>query len=291
MRIGASNETGPALNNNTATDVDSVGNANLRISKDDGVGVVAPGQTMTYSIVYRNVATTTTATNVVITETPPLAVVSPLNTAGWTQVGNEFTRNLGSMAPGMTSTLTFAVQTLNGDADGTLVTNTVHIRADNDDVNQLADNVASDTDVVRVSGAPDLRITGASVVGLAVAGHPVAIVVTVTNAGPVATSLGFFSDVYADRAPVDRNDLGDSRADSGGILGAGQSRQINLAWTFATPGVHQLNFQVDTCDPLYCLNPSYGRVAESNEANNMFGPLIVDESAGGTFVYLPLLRR
>src|SRR5207244_12799060 len=41
VHIGASNETGPALKNNTATDVDSVGTENLRMRKDAGDGVGA----------------------------------------------------------------------------------------------------------------------------------------------------------------------------------------------------------------------------------------------------------
>ncbi len=277
--------------NNTATDVDLVLPPNLSVTQDDGTAVLTPMQIVTYTILYQNVGGAA-ATSVMLTETLPLAV-SVFNASGWTPAGGQYVRNLGTLAPGASGSATFAVQVNNNVSNGTLITNNVTILGGGENLSTLGDNSARDVDTVFVGGAPDLQISGASG-ALAVAGQPASVVVTVTNAGSAATPTWFFVDLYVDPSapPTNRSQLGNNFTTNGDLLAPGEWRRLSIPWTFASAGSHTLYLQADTCDgSTDCLDPSYGRVAESNEANNIFGPLLVNVTATGATIYLPLIRR
>jgi hypothetical protein len=75
-----------------------------------------------------------------------------------------------------------------------------------------------------------------------------------------------------------------------------ETRVIAHSLTISTGGAHHIYLQADTCDSASigagsnCTDPSYARVAEVNEANNIYGPLSVNVS-DVNFIYLPLVMR
>lgn len=79
-------------------------------------------------------------------------------------------------------------------------------------------------------------------------------------------------------------------------MGPGETKPLTFTLMFNTLGTHQLYFQADTCDTASigptgnCLDLSYGRVAETNEANNIFGPITVNIVASFRN-YLPLIHK
>ena len=278
--------------NNSASDVDLVLPPNIVVSLDDGTAIVAPNQILTYTITYRN-AGKSVASNVLLTETlPPGSLLNALSTTGWAPNGSQLTRNLGSVVPGGTGNLNFVVQVNGGLSNGATVTDSVTATTAGEDPATLGDNSARDVDIVATGGAPDLQIVGARA-QFATLGQPASIVVTVTNAGSVAATTWFFVDLYADRVPLARTDLGDTFLVSPGTLGPGQSQLLYFNWVFTSPGTHDLYFQADTCDtsPSDCTDPSYGRIAESNESNNTYGPLAVNVASAGSQLYLPAISR
>src|SRR5206468_13054936 len=113
--------------------------------------------------------------------------------------------------------------------------------------------------------------------------------------------------MYVDRAPANRPELGDY-SDSQSIslasrrqrsltpLAAGQSVRFNYYVTFNDLATHQLYFQADTCDTTggvpngNCPDASYGRIPETNEANNVSGPVAVTAVAA-TNLFLPDVQR
>ncbi|MBI5879828.1 MAG: DUF11 domain-containing protein [Chloroflexi bacterium] len=279
--------------NNLALDVDYMAGPHMVLVKDDGAAVVQPGQVLTYVLTYRN-SGATLATGLVITESPPAANVSIVDTTGWNAGAGIYTRSLPSLAPGALASVSFVVQVLPGAANGSLITNTATVRTPADSDPLSTDGAFRDVDLVSTAGAPDIRITGARIASGSVhAFEPTALVVTVTNAGPVGTGTWFFVDLYADQAPLARTQLGDLGAPPYYIvdaLGAGQTVTITYAVTFNRVGQNDLYLQADTCDyPGNCADPSYGRVAESNEANNILGPIQVTVLPGRLF--LPIIAR
>lgn len=268
--------------NNVATDVDYVTPANLRVFKYDEAAVVKPDQTTTYNIAVVNTGGAA-ASNVVITETPPLALVQVVSAPGWTPVGSAFVKSIGTLEPGASFNDTFTVRVLNSASNGSLITNTVRVNASNQDPSQTQFLTATDVNIV-ATGAPDLRIVAVNPED-AVAGQPTPFVVQITNAGTGPATTWFYTDMYVRRGtgspPADRTELGDTYVDSGTGMAPGENRLLTFNWTFALTGTYQIYFQIDTCDTSsigpsgLCLDPSYGRIPESNELNNIFGPVNV----------------
>lgn len=289
---------------NTSSDVDYIDPPHLVLQKDDGVAVVQPGQSLTYIFTYRNVGSTM-ANNIVLTETPPSSFVVIGSNPGWSPVGSAYVRSLPALAPGAVASTTFSLQVSPSTSNGALITNTARISADQATVS--SDNASTDVDVVSTTGGPDIRILGASV-GRAPLGQPTPVVITLTNAGAVGTNTWFFTDLYIDRVPTSRTDLGDSYASVASaqrtrpratvMIAAGllpnETRVVTINAVFNAVGSHQLYLQADTCDSSSvgptgnCLDLSYGRIAETNEANNVYGPVNV---MVGSNIYLPLIVR
>jgi hypothetical protein len=277
-------------NNNTAYDVDYVPAGNLSLMKDDGYALVDLNQTLVYTLWYGNHGGAIVA-NATITETPPLALVDVVNAAGWTQAGNAFVRSIGTVAPGAGGFVTFPVQVKATAPTGMLITNTAQIGAPTDDAGQTGDNAARDVDKVQPGGGPDLRILGVRAPDKAYLFQPVTFFITVTNAGSLGTGTSFFLDLYVDNAPASRSDLGQT-FETMGALGAGQTVVVPISWQFDALGSRNIWYQVDTCDqssPINCPDPSYGRVMESLESNNVFGPLTIEVQQFIT--YLPVIGR
>lgn len=126
-------------------------------------------------------------------------------------------------------------------------------------------------------GLPDLVVTGMTVdPPLPDVGQKANITVTVENQGLKATDTWFFADLYVDPAspPDDLTDLGTHYDYCPEMLEIGQSCLITFTHAFTSGGSHTLYAQVDTFDG-FNGNPDYGMVEESNEANNIYGPVSV----------------
>jgi uncharacterized repeat protein (TIGR01451 family) len=281
---------------NTAMDVDTVPPPDMYLFQDDGVAIVGANQFLTYTFYYRNMGGTL-AGSVVITETPP-ASVTIQDFSGWLQNGGTYSYTVGSVAPGATGTVAMAARVNSGVGLGTLLTSTSRIAAAAD--SNPANDRSTDVDIVQASG-PDLKITGVYT-GSPAVGLPETIVVTVTNIGTAGTTTWFYTDLYMDRVPLNRTDLGDdfkyisapatrhqpSKVES---LAPGQSVQVEYQVMFNDTTTHQLYFQADTCDLAgACLDASYGRIAETNEANNVFGPISLT-AVSPHVLYLPVVRK
>jgi len=176
--------TDPDPANNSATDIDTLTpQADLSITKTDGVTAVLPGGSVTYTIVASN-AGLSNATGATVTDTFPASLA-----ATWTCVGTLGGTCTAAGAGNISDTVnlpaggsvTYTVSaTVSPSATGTL-SNTATVTAPPGvtDSNQ-ANNSATDTDTV--TAVPDLSITKTAS-GSGVAGTNVTYVVTVTNSG------------------------------------------------------------------------------------------------------------
>jgi uncharacterized repeat protein (TIGR01451 family) len=120
---------------------------------------------------------------------------------------------------------------------------------------------------------PDLVVTDISVVpNPPEAGQSATVYVTVKNQGNQAVPYGnnFYVDFYVDRepAPLIRGDI--DWGVQGSWFGAGESRTLSGSYTF-TEGTHQLWGQADTDNT----------VVETNENNNVLGPMTLDVTSLG----------
>ncbi|CAG0970195.1 hypothetical protein ANRL4_01203 [Anaerolineae bacterium] len=135
---------------------------------------------------------------------------------------------------------------------------------------------------------PDLIVQSISVnPSSPVPNQPIVVTATLRNQGTAAATRRFDTDVYDDHTPAACNDYGWDYA-STNSLAVGQV--VTLTFThggFATAGTHSFYAQVDSgCD-----------VSESNETNNIYGPLQVQVAptatlpvrSGWNLVTLPLL--
>jgi uncharacterized repeat protein (TIGR01451 family) len=80
----------------------------LRISKDDGLTEVQPGDVLTYTIAITN-GGSSLARGVVVREQPPQGAII-VGGAPWRNVGNEWLADLGDLGPGDQQTLTFTIR-------------------------------------------------------------------------------------------------------------------------------------------------------------------------------------
>jgi uncharacterized repeat protein (TIGR01451 family) len=289
--------------NNAATDVDYINPANLDFFLDDGVGIVEVNQALVYTLTARNIGSSA-ATGVTFVVTPPaeLAISSP---PGWTQVGSTYQQTVADVPPNGIASVTFPAQVQNGLAPNTNIALPGSVSAGNEDT--PGNNRFTDTDIVHTARVgPDIIIIGARFPAAVVRGQPTTIQITVTNIGNQETSTWFFIDTYIDHQPVNRLDLSNWNVQVGRVnperamrvntMQPNETRVIAHSLTISTGGTHQIYLQADTCDSASmgagnnCTDPSYARVAEVNEANNIYGPLSVNVS-DVNFIYLPLVMR
>lgn len=148
---------------------------------------------------------------------------------------------------------------------------------------------SSPTPTPTPTSSPDLIVQSILAQPLSPAvNQPIAITVTVKNQGNGAASGLFYTDVYTDHAPTGCDDVGwDYRAIYS--LGAGEVTTLTFTYPgFASVGLHSFYAQVDSA----C------QIAESNEANNTYGPLrvrvvavappVADFTASPTWGVVPL---
>ncbi|OQY21244.1 MAG: hypothetical protein B6I34_07625 [Anaerolineaceae bacterium 4572_32.1] len=138
---------------------------------------------------------------------------------------------------------------------------------------------------------PDLIVTGMAVDPASPSiGERASISVTVKNQGATATGDWFFVDLYVDPAspPDGRADTGAYFDSCSGSLEPGAGCTLTFTHTFSEGGTHILYAQADTYDGFNGA-PDYGRIQESDEANNIYGPLSIsiepcrEEIANGSF--------
>ncbi len=180
--------TDPNGNNNEATDTDTLTpQADLSITKNDGVTSATPGGSVTYTITASN-AGPSDVTGATVTDTLPAAL-----TGTWTSVtaggatatasGSGNINDTVNLPAGGSVTYT-VVCSISASATGNLV-NTSRVSSDVADPNEN-NNEATDTDAL--SGEADLSITKSNGVTTAVPGESVTYTITASNAGPSNTT-------------------------------------------------------------------------------------------------------
>ncbi|HZZ30144.1 MAG TPA: Calx-beta domain-containing protein [Pirellulales bacterium] len=183
-------ENNPA--NNTATDTDTVGGtptADLQVTVTDGQTTLAPGSTVTYTIVVSNAGpSTVTGANIVDNLPATFSNISFTATAtgdasGFWQSAFGNLNNTVTMPPG--STITYLLTgTLSPTAIGTIAnTATITGSAGVTELNP-ANNTATDTDTVAATPQADLQITMTDGQTTVSPGAAVTYTIVVTNAGP-----------------------------------------------------------------------------------------------------------
>jgi uncharacterized repeat protein (TIGR01451 family) len=155
------------------------------VSKTDAGAIVAPGETVIYTITAVNASVVTTMTGIVLTETLP-AFTTFGGTPGWVQVGvsNQYVYSDGNLTPGGTLVVPFAVR-LSENAPFTLtfLTNIVLVgdSGSNGPDNNPGNNVFTETTPVIFA---NLLISKFVDQAVAIAGGQLNYTVRVTNTGP-----------------------------------------------------------------------------------------------------------
>lgn len=155
------------------------------VSKTDAGAIVAPGETVIYTITAVNASVVTTMTGIVLTETLP-AFTTFGGSPGWVQSGlsNQYVYSGGTLAPGGTLVVPFAVR-LSENAPFTLtfLTNIVLVgdSGSNGPDNNPGNNVFTETTPVIFASLLISKIVDQPV---AVAGGQLNYTVRVTNTGP-----------------------------------------------------------------------------------------------------------
>jgi uncharacterized repeat protein (TIGR01451 family) len=179
--------------NNTASDSDTINfNANLGITKTDGLASVNPGATVTYTIVASN-AGPDTATGATITDTVPASLSGVTWTCG-TLVGGATCGAASGSGNAISTTanlpsggsVTYTVTgTLASNATGTL-SNTAQVAAPSGTTDPTAgNNSATDTDTINLVADPSITKTH---VGNFTRGTTGSYTITVSNSGTGPTS-------------------------------------------------------------------------------------------------------
>lgn len=172
----------------TDANVASCATVDLSLSKSDGSATATRGQTLAYTLTYRNNGAST-ATNTTLSETVPAhTTFNPATSSpGWVcmpnnNAGSQCSLVHGGLVPGGSGAKTFAVDVLpTAPLSVTSLTNTATISSAVADSN-AANNTATDTTPLS-SGTPNLVVTKTFSNASAVPGSVAASTITVTNAG------------------------------------------------------------------------------------------------------------
>ncbi len=190
--------TDPTPGNNSATDTDTLSaQADLSITKNDGVTSVVPGTPTTYTIVVTNNGPSN-VTGATISDVLPAAIVSDTFTAvatggatGFTASGSGNINNVVNMPVGSTITYT-VIANISASATGTLVnTATVAVPPTVTDPTP-GNNTATDTDTLTPQA--DLAITKTDGVTTLVPGAATTYTIIVSNFGPSNADGAIFRD-------------------------------------------------------------------------------------------------
>ncbi|MBV8520399.1 MAG: DUF11 domain-containing protein [Acidobacteria bacterium] len=190
--------TDSAPGNNSATDSDTLGaNADLSITKTDGVTTATPGGSTTYTITASN-AGPSSAAGSTVADTFPASLTCTWTCVGagggtCTASGSGNINDSANLPSGGSVTYT-ASCTISGAASGTLSnTATVAAPAGVTDSNP-GNNSATDSDTL--GGTADLSITKTDGVTTATAGGSVTYTITASNAGPSNATGATVADTF-----------------------------------------------------------------------------------------------
>jgi uncharacterized repeat protein (TIGR01451 family) len=192
--------TDPVSANNAATDTDTLTpQANLGITKTDGLGTALPGNAVTYTITVTN-AGPSAAAGATVADTFPAALTGVTWTCG-ASAGSTCgaPSGAGNIAVASTilpaGTVTFsATGTINPGATGTLA-NTATVTAPVGTTDPTpANNTATDTDTLAPTA--DLAVTKTDGQATAVPGAPVTYTIAVSSAGPSNSGSATVTDTF-----------------------------------------------------------------------------------------------
>ncbi len=190
--------TDPTPGNNSATDTDTLGaQADLSITKTDGVTTATPGGSVTYTITAAN-AGPSDATGATVADTFPASLTCTWTCAGaaggtCTASGSGNINGTVNLPKGGSVTYT-ASCTISAAATGTLA-NTATVTAPAGVTDPApANNSATDTDALGASA--DLAITKTDGVTTATAGGSVTYTITASNAGPSDAAGATVADTF-----------------------------------------------------------------------------------------------
>lgn len=125
-RISSRVTPDPVPGNNTSTSTTRVLQPDVSITKTDGQTQAQPGDKLTYTLTVRN-SGPITATNITITETPPV----PITDSSWTAANNgTYTQVIRELGPSMSVTRTVTIQLPNPlpKVLGTVIVNVATVR-------------------------------------------------------------------------------------------------------------------------------------------------------------------
>jgi uncharacterized repeat protein (TIGR01451 family) len=193
--------TDPVAANNSSTDTTTVGatatQADLGVTKTDGSATVAPGSTLTYTIVVNN-AGPTAVTGATVSDVFPPTFTNPTFTVSSTGGATGASSGTGNINQTVNlpvgSTITYTVTgTVSPSATGA-ISNTVTITppAGAADANQ-ANNLANDTTTIAVPGQTDVSVAKSGDFEVA-AGDQLTYTIVVTNSGASPASNVTLSD-------------------------------------------------------------------------------------------------
>ncbi|TET89464.1 MAG: DUF11 domain-containing protein [Methanomassiliicoccales archaeon] len=152
----------------------------MRFSKVANVSLADPGDTFVYTLSYENTGTGW-ASSVVIVDTIPADTVFVSSSPMYDSMsGNEYTWNIGNVAPGGSGTITITVAVKVGTPDKTLLHNEATL--DYSDANGNFIDQLSDYADVRVT-APELHLIKRADVSKANPGDPISYTIRYWNSG------------------------------------------------------------------------------------------------------------
>ncbi|MDY7042063.1 MAG: CARDB domain-containing protein, partial [Chloroflexota bacterium] len=268
---------------------------------------VYPGKWVTYTLNYANHGDVP-ASNVVLTATRP--AYTDYRGSGWTTTdGTVYTHSLGTLGVEAGGSVQFVVsiQTADG-GGGSLVlpaglTQIEPLFSIGDDHGTGPDSDAGDNESSPFIGVPDLVIESITTSPETIlVGTPVTFTVRIRNQGTGPAwnpnnKGGFYVNVFLDQEPPPSYPSSSVEPDAWGTSSAlypGQIRDVQLSFPgFSTTGGHVAYAKVDNY--YYPDNPvtwqRFSLVPESDESNNVFGPVGVEMGQGSFNVYLPLVLR
>ncbi|MDO9042316.1 MAG: choice-of-anchor D domain-containing protein [Desulfocapsaceae bacterium] len=190
--------TDPTPGNNSATDTDTLTpQADLAITKTDGVTTATPGGSVTYTITTSN-AGPSNASGSTVSDTFPASLTCSWTCVGagggtCTAAGSGNINDTVNLPSGSSSTYT-ASCTISAAATGTIVNNATVTAPGGVTDPALGNNAATDTDTLTPQA--DLAITKTDGVTTATPGGSVTYTITASNAGPSNASSATVSDTF-----------------------------------------------------------------------------------------------
>jgi len=303
VRLGCSQLAG-TVSDFEETEVNAV-DLELIASYDDNT--VYPGKWVTYTLNYANHGDVPAA-GVVLTATRP--AYTDYRGSGWsTTDGTVYTRNLGTLGVGASGSVQFVVSIQTADGGGgsqvlpSGLTQLYPTFSISDDHSFGLDSNATDNESSSFIGVPDLVVESITVSPETIlVGTPVTFTVRVRNQGTGPAwnpngKLPFYVNVFLDQGPPPSYPSSAVSPDVWGVstpIYPGQVRDVQLSYSgFSTMGEHIAYAKVDNY--YYPDNPTvwqrFSLVPESDESNNVFGPVGVEMGQGTFNVYLPLVLR